>query len=231
MQDSRPLRHIPLTSVLDALDFESGESSSDADDSDDNPSIASSVPTRQFSQLGKSGRSKDGHSSSAAERTQTSASDDHTFRIVTAKRTIVLCAPSEEDEIKWLAAFRALLNRERWGAVASGSSVMSSGASGMEAGTSVGSAAGRVAVPFITAQPPTPASQVSSGGDAPPTPSVSTSQGAPVWERDRREEWQTQTSGLPGLRGRSATFNAKSAVADVVRRYHPDQQGGSAVQT
>lgn len=204
------------------------------------------MPTRQFSQLGKGGRSRDGHAPSA-DKTHTSPSDDHTFRIVTAKRTFVLCAPSEEDEIKWLAAFRALLNRERWGAVASGSGPMSTGGTGMELGSSVGSTpaqGGRpsVSIPYITAQPPTPASQVSSfTTDVPPTPSASTSQGPPTWERDRKEEWQAPSpggSGMPGLRGRSATFNAKSAVADVVRRYHPEQQqsaqqtqSGGAVQT
>ncbi|KAI0052301.1 PH domain-like protein [Auriscalpium vulgare] len=35
----------------------------------------------------------------------------HTFKIVTTKRTLVLCAPSEEEEIRWLSAVRALLAR------------------------------------------------------------------------------------------------------------------------
>lgn len=228
--------------MLDALDFESGESSSDADDSDV-PASNASGPTRQFSQLGRQSKSsKDGHSTQH-HQIQTdkahSASDDHTFRIVTAKRTIVLCAPSEEDEIKWLAAFRALLNRERWGAVASGP--MSPGVS-ME-GNSLGSASGRptVSIPYITAQPPTPASQISPN-DSPATPSASTSDGPPIWNAGagisgsagRNEDWQTQQTPTTGLRGRSATFNAKSAVADVIRRYHPEQpgQGGSGgVQT
>jgi len=35
----------------------------------------------------------------------------HTFKIVTTKRTLLLCAPSEEDEIKWLGAIRALIAR------------------------------------------------------------------------------------------------------------------------
>lgn len=36
---------------------------------------------------------------------------DHTFKIVTTQRTLLLCAPSEEDEIKWLGAVRALIAR------------------------------------------------------------------------------------------------------------------------
>ncbi|KAI0264352.1 hypothetical protein BC834DRAFT_826399 [Gloeopeniophorella convolvens] len=35
----------------------------------------------------------------------------HTFKIVTTKRTLVLCAPSEEEEIRWLSAVRALIAR------------------------------------------------------------------------------------------------------------------------
>lgn len=34
-----------------------------------------------------------------------------TFKIVTTKRTLLLCAPTEEDEIKWLGAVRALIAR------------------------------------------------------------------------------------------------------------------------
>ena len=35
----------------------------------------------------------------------------HTFKIVTTKRTLLLCAPSEDDEIKWMGAIRALIAR------------------------------------------------------------------------------------------------------------------------
>ncbi|TFK70317.1 PH-domain-containing protein [Pluteus cervinus] len=35
----------------------------------------------------------------------------HTFKIVTTKRSLLLCAPSEEDEIRWLGAVRALIAR------------------------------------------------------------------------------------------------------------------------
>ena len=224
-QDSRPLRHIPLSSVLDALDFESGESSSDAEDSDNSPSIASSAPTRQFSQLRQGGRSKDGHGHNQVDKPH--PSDDHTFRIVTAKRTFVLCAPSEEDEIKWLAAFRALLNRERWASntgPASPSAGLSNEPSLGSAWQQTQSQPFRGPLPLITAQPPTPASQASIGSDEPPTPSATTSQGPPSW--DQRDEAQ---GGAQGLRGRSATFNAKRAVADVVKRYHPDSQGQAPV--
>lgn len=35
----------------------------------------------------------------------------HTFKIVTTKRALLLCAPSEEDEIKWLGAIQSLISR------------------------------------------------------------------------------------------------------------------------
>lgn len=35
----------------------------------------------------------------------------YTFKIVTTKRTFLLCAPSEAEEIKWLSAVRALIAR------------------------------------------------------------------------------------------------------------------------
>lgn len=35
----------------------------------------------------------------------------HTFKIITTKRTLLLCAPSEDEEIRWLSAVRALIAR------------------------------------------------------------------------------------------------------------------------
>lgn len=47
----------------------------------------------------------------------------HTFKIVTTKRTLLLCAPSEEDEIKWLGAVRALIARRTGSGVLPGASL------------------------------------------------------------------------------------------------------------
>lgn len=38
---------------------------------------------------------------------------EHCFKILTPKRTFVVCAPTEEEEIKWLSAIQALLTRTR----------------------------------------------------------------------------------------------------------------------
>lgn len=48
---------------------------------------------------------------SAAADEAEGAQSTHTFKVVTMKRTLLLCAPSEEEEIKWLSAVRALIAR------------------------------------------------------------------------------------------------------------------------
>jgi hypothetical protein len=35
------------------------------------------------------------------------------FKIITPSRSYVVCAPSEEEEIKWLSAIRVLLDKSR----------------------------------------------------------------------------------------------------------------------
>ncbi|KAG8890781.1 hypothetical protein FRB98_004826 [Tulasnella sp. 332] len=49
--------------------------------------------------------------SSSATDPSTAPQLPHTFKIITAKRPLVLCAPSEEEEIKWMSAVRALIAR------------------------------------------------------------------------------------------------------------------------
>ncbi|KAH7913772.1 hypothetical protein BJ138DRAFT_1216460 [Hygrophoropsis aurantiaca] len=46
----------------------------------------------------------------------------HTFKIVTTKKTLTLCAPSEEEEIKWLSAIRALIARRTGSGIVPGDS-------------------------------------------------------------------------------------------------------------
>ncbi|PKI85848.1 hypothetical protein MVES1_000559 [Malassezia vespertilionis] len=40
-------------------------------------------------------------------------SAEHCFKIITLKRTFLLCAPTEEEDIKWLSALQTILNRRR----------------------------------------------------------------------------------------------------------------------
>lgn len=54
----------------------------------------------------------------------------HTFKVVTTKRSLLLCAPSEEEEIKWLSAVRALIARRSGPASPHGSSTVAGGGGG-----------------------------------------------------------------------------------------------------
>jgi hypothetical protein len=48
---------------------------------------------------------------SPGEKSDRDPYGQHTFKIVTTKRTLLLCAPGEDEEIKWLSAVRALIAR------------------------------------------------------------------------------------------------------------------------
>jgi len=87
--DTKPHRRFPFAEILDALEY-------DLPANRQNPALMaspSSVPPV------------------AAPASDDDSNDAHTFKIVTTKRTLLLCAPSEEDEIKWLGAVRALIAR------------------------------------------------------------------------------------------------------------------------
>ncbi|KAJ7650026.1 pleckstrin-like protein [Roridomyces roridus] len=84
--DTRPHRRFPFAEVLDALEY-------------------TLPPNRQNPALMTP---QTASSPAGADDDDPSA---HTFKIVTTKRTLLLCAPSEEDEIKWLGAIRALIAR------------------------------------------------------------------------------------------------------------------------
>lgn len=51
------------------------------------------------------------HVPSGGEAHGDDGANAHTFKIVTTKRTLLVCAPTEDDEIKWLGAIRALILR------------------------------------------------------------------------------------------------------------------------
>lgn len=53
--------------------------------------------------------------SAGVEDPESSANIQNTFKIVTTKRALLLCAPSEEEEIKWLSAIRVLIARRSGG--------------------------------------------------------------------------------------------------------------------
>ncbi|KZT02276.1 PH-domain-containing protein [Laetiporus sulphureus 93-53] len=87
--DTKTHREVPLAQILDALEY-------DLPPHRHTPSMA--VPASTSPPQGGVGADNgvDGR---------------HTFKVVTTKRTLLLCAPSEEEEIKWLSAVRALIAR------------------------------------------------------------------------------------------------------------------------
>ncbi|TRM64287.1 hypothetical protein BD626DRAFT_491338 [Schizophyllum amplum] len=108
--DAKAHRQFPFAEILDALEYDVPSHRHK------DPSHATSPPP--------------------AEAVPEEAADAHTFKIVTTKRTLLVCAPSEEDEIKWLGAIRALVHRRTESGVVPGQS-----AKGAEGATGVGASA------------------------------------------------------------------------------------------
>ncbi|KAL0243409.1 hypothetical protein I308_105375 [Cryptococcus tetragattii IND107] len=274
---------IPLSSILDALEVL--DPASDGNESDrlsahghTHPVHSHSHHTFTHAQSPTSSsrqfmRGRLGPVSTSTD-TRPSKDDEHIFRLITAKRTFHLCAPTEEDEIKWLAAFRALLEQQRGERSASfnvgGSSAQSSQQAQAQAQPqpqpqpqAQAGQGRRLSVPIITQQPPTPGqssfslgssvqdpltantvpeSPGPSSGVTPLSASPSASQVTSTATTTHSElpsqqsqpqdvpsaQSQMQIGGLPsshtGQRPRSATYTAKSAVADVVRRFHAEKE-------
>ncbi|KAF8920358.1 hypothetical protein CPB85DRAFT_1211936 [Mucidula mucida] len=92
--DAKPHRQFALGEILDALEY-------------DLQAHRQNLPLTTSPPLPGSLDGDDPHS-------------DHAFKIVTTKRTLLLCAPNEEDEIKWLGAIRALIARRSGAGVVPG---------------------------------------------------------------------------------------------------------------
>lgn len=89
--DTKPHRQFSFSQILDALEY-------DLPPNRHNPASLSSPMTGLPPSISPAFEADDAHGS-------------HTFKIVTTKRSLLLCAPTEEDEIKWLGAVRALIAR------------------------------------------------------------------------------------------------------------------------
>lgn len=99
---------------MDALEFDLPQSHRGNNASSISPPATSSSYSYGHSQAFAAG------SDDAAGDTYTSSTGTHTFKVVTTKRTLLLCAPSEEEEIKWLSAVRALIARRSGAGVVPG---------------------------------------------------------------------------------------------------------------
>lgn len=91
MQDTKPHRQIQLSELLDTLEY-------------DLPAHRNVVA----SPVASPAHSNQPSSDSAADGPGT---EMRTFKIIATKRTLLLCAPNEEDEIRWMGAIRALIAR------------------------------------------------------------------------------------------------------------------------
>ncbi|KAK2463420.1 hypothetical protein APHAL10511_004506 [Amanita phalloides] len=86
--DTKPHRQFPFSNILDALEYDQLLARQNI-----SSPYAASPPS-----LSSSGDQDVAHRA-------------HMFKIVTTKRTLLLSAPSEEDELRWLGAVRALITR------------------------------------------------------------------------------------------------------------------------
>ncbi|EST09780.1 Pleckstrin [Kalmanozyma brasiliensis GHG001] len=140
--DAKAHRQIPISSILDALEYEPKKASSVIPTS---PGIGS--PTTNPFGFESSG-DRDGNaafspstgaSAAAPEKPERRGSminaaagvasnmtagmvggsskkrKENCFQIITPKRTFILCAPGEDEEIKWISALKTLITRQRNG--------------------------------------------------------------------------------------------------------------------
>lgn len=113
-QDTKPHRQFSVSEILDALEF-------DMQSHKHGGGIPPPVMSIQASKDPSENRNY--------------ACGPYTFKIVTTKRTLLLCAPSEEEEIKWLSAVRALIARRTGAGVVPGD-LTGGGDAGQGGGTS-----------------------------------------------------------------------------------------------
>ncbi|GAA6061900.1 hypothetical protein JCM10212_004718 [Sporobolomyces blumeae] len=197
--DTKMHRQIPLSAILDAIEYEPAPA----------PTSKRTLPLSS----GPLSPSSDDHSRAlgGGGGGDGRRNYEHCFKIITPKRTYLVCAPSEEDEIKWLAALQCLVARKS------------------SQGMPTAGLASQPATPGGVLSPPVPGSTQPALG-VPPT-----QQGAgrtiPQRQKSQDESGPPPTSASNSLRpghtrGRSMTETAKNAVRDVERRFHFQQHGG-----
>ncbi|BGP19246.1 hypothetical protein JCM10213_007019 [Rhodosporidiobolus nylandii] len=187
--DTKLHRQIPLTSILDAIEYDATAHSTSKTRNPLSPSSPGAGP-----------------SSSAS-------APEHCFKIITPKRTYLCCAPSEEDEIKWLAALQCLVAR-RTQAVVMGASL--SAPLSPPAPSLAPPAAQQPARSLSSPLEPAPSLGAVLSTSPPPAPSAGAATSAP-------KRSASQSSGSRPMHGRqrSITDAARQAVRDVEKRFHP----------
>lgn len=185
--DTKMHRQIPLSAILDAIEYEGPPP----------PSKQRSLP------LSPSGSEDYPRSFSDGKKNY-----EHCFKIITPKRTYLVCAPGEEDEIKWLAALQCLVARKS----SQGNPLPSSALS----------------PPVSSNMPPSLSSPL-------PAPDTHTSSSQSQRQRSQDDYTSSPPSVPPPSasstrpahgRNRSLTEAAQSAVRDVEKRFHFQTSAG-----
>lgn len=141
---------------------------------------------------------------------------EHCFKIITPKRTYLVCAPSEEDEIKWLAALQCLVARKNQPQHAQSSSQMSNSTST----STIATTAANANPPPVLAPPiQSPPLTESRSSGPPPTLRRGSSNAVAVAGDEETGRYTGHT------RQRSVTDAARAAVREVERRYRPAAAG------
>ena len=106
-------KDIPISIILDALECKVPKHGTLGLSTSPSTQGTEQSTANGVSVTGGSGLSQPPSNLSASSSTNESSGVQlpHTFKIVTPKRPLLLCAASEEEEIKWLSAVRALIAR------------------------------------------------------------------------------------------------------------------------
>ncbi|TIA87073.1 hypothetical protein E3P99_03408 [Wallemia hederae] len=164
---------------------------------------------------------------------------EHKFKVITVKRTFILSAQSEEEEIRWLSALQTLLAHKR------GFPVSDITASPMSAVTGTNTQYLGPPPPQVTTQPPTP--QPHKLVDVPEEEANETAAEVLADEGGEGESGEADDAGVASgdakdaakqpapathhahntaisnhKRTRSGTVEARAAVDAVTKRYHPE---------
>lgn len=139
---------------------------------------------------------------------------EHKFKVLTVKRTFILSAQSEEEEIRWLSALQTLLAHKRGLPV---SDITASPMSAVNSGQYLGPPP-----PQLTTQPPTP--QLHKLVDVPEEEATAEVLAGDESSGNEGDACGTRNEGTSSnhKRTRSGTVEARAAVDAVTKRYHPE---------
>jgi len=126
--DTKHHREISVSQILDALEVDLPLTAR----LPGSPSVPPPLPNPSITGASNVSGSSAGGGASSVDAADT---DQHVFKIVTAKRTLLLCAPTEEEEIKWLSVIRALIAR-RSSTAAPASGNVTTGSPGLQTSVS-----------------------------------------------------------------------------------------------